>query len=206
MSPASSTKEVRFATPDPESPYLYPGDRPRTGRSPLSPDSLYFASPNAPSLSYTPDFEDEMVECPPTPLLKPKPLVPESEPSLFSPNSSTYAAYYEIDCIMHELNQLSRSYHLPTELDFELAPLSSRSAPGLPYTAKNRPFLEHNQKLEKLQERLDAIMSHGDDKLKMSRKAAGAKVRAALDELKRVEAMIRRRWDNACAQRMQRQF
>lgn len=86
------------------------------------------------------------------------------------------------------MNALVLSFRCPTDLEFE--PMSrDQSVPKLTFSSKNRPLLEQNQKLEKLQSKLDAVESHGDADVRKARKAAVGQVERALEDVKRMQVM-----------------
>ncbi|KAF8603452.1 hypothetical protein BDV93DRAFT_523233 [Ceratobasidium sp. AG-I] len=183
------TRGVRFAQPGeaPSSAYLHPNTYPYGSTMPASPNSAYMSSPRAPSLSHSTDgeYEDDM-ECPPTPEHHPIPL-PQVDAKV---SRSHQAAYSTINQITHEMNSLVRSFQLPHDLEFESAPSDRHAVPKLTFASKNRGLLEQNQKLERLQTRLDAVESHGDSNVRKARKDAVAQIERALEDLKRAQAMV----------------
>ncbi|KAF8603461.1 hypothetical protein BDV93DRAFT_523249 [Ceratobasidium sp. AG-I] len=88
------------------------------------------------------------------------------------------------------MNSLVLSFQYPRDLEFESAPLDRHTVPKLTFASKNRPMLEQNQKLESLQTKLDAVESHGDANVRKARKDAVAEIERALEDLKRVQAMV----------------
>ncbi|QRW01393.1 hypothetical protein RhiLY_00390 [Ceratobasidium sp. AG-Ba] len=184
--------KVRFADQtDPA--LLHPHGRQHRPDSPLSQAS------SVPSLSHSADMEhDDDLKCPPTPEVKPRELEPEpksrkssrSSKSKASMSPAHAAAYSTIDQIFHEFNTLVVAFQHPPELDFVAPVPGSNAVPALAYTAKNRPYLEHIQYLEALQNELDGVSSHNDDGIRKARKAAVIAIEHELDGLKRVQARI----------------
>ena len=126
------------------------------------------------------------MECPPTPEHHPVPL-PRVDGKVSRSHQASYSA---IDQITHEMHSLVRSFQFPHDLEFESAPLDRHTVPRLTFGSKNRGLLEQNQKLERLQAKLDAVESHGDSNVRQARKNAVAQVERALEDLKRGQAIV----------------
>ncbi|KAF8603451.1 hypothetical protein BDV93DRAFT_606737 [Ceratobasidium sp. AG-I] len=196
-------KGARLARPgeNPSPAYLHPGSRSYAPAAPASPHSAYMPSPRAPSLSHSTDGEHEddvdflpTPEHPSAPLPRADTKSTKSKSKAPAPVSSAHqAAYSAIDDITYQMNTLVLSFQVPHDLEFEPAPLDRHTVPKLTFVAKNRGLLDHNQKLESLQAKLDAVESHGDSNLRQARKDAVTEIEHVLDDLKRMQAMV---WSN----------
>lgn len=181
-----------------------PATRSNTPTSQTSKSSKSSSSLHAPSLSYSSESEQgDASSLPRTPELAS--VIPpavqivfpseldNSKSSRNSPPPSLqpqHTAYSAIEDIVYELNCCTISFQRPLDLDFETGSFNNGAPPRLAYTSKNRPLIEQNQRLERLQDKLDAIKSHGDRDVRRARKQAGAQVVRALEDLKWIQNTI----------------
>ncbi|CAE7090520.1 unnamed protein product [Rhizoctonia solani] len=121
------------------------------------------------------------------------PVVPEEQHTteLASDNFTTATsstARKEVKQLTYEFNNLVLGFKFPSNLEFTNSP-NEGELPKLAHTPASKPLLEHNHKLEKLLEKLDAIESHGDKGVQRMRKQVVERMLSELDGLKRMEAM-----------------
>ncbi|KAG8760645.1 hypothetical protein FRC11_000113 [Ceratobasidium sp. 423] len=122
------------------------------------------------------------------------PVTPEEEHTAESASdnfttATTVAARKELKQLTYEFHNLVLGFKFPRNLEFTASP-NEGELPKLAHTPASKPLLEHNYKLEKLLEKLDAIESHGDKEIQRLRKQAVERMLSELDGLKRMEAMV----------------
>ncbi|CAE6366320.1 unnamed protein product [Rhizoctonia solani] len=120
------------------------------------------------------------------------PPIPQQERTeeLLSDNFTTAAssaARKELCQAVYEFHTLVLGFKFPSNLEFTTP--RAGELPKLAHTPASKPLLEHNHKLEKLLERLDAIESRGDKEIQRMRKQAVERMLSELDGLKRMESM-----------------
>ncbi|KEP53710.1 putative BAG domain protein [Rhizoctonia solani 123E] len=121
------------------------------------------------------------------------PVVPEEQhPTELASDTFTTAASAatrkELQQLTYEFHNLVLGFKFPPNLEF--TNLSKEGElPKLTHTSTNKSLLEHNQRLEKLLEKLDAIESHGDKDIQRMRKQAVEWMLSELETLKRMESM-----------------
>ncbi|CAE6477137.1 unnamed protein product [Rhizoctonia solani] len=121
------------------------------------------------------------------------PVVPEQEHTTESASdnfttAASAAARKELQQLTYEFNNLVLAFKFPRNLEFTVPP-NQGGIPKLAHTPASKPLLEHNHKLEKLLEKLDAIESNGDKEIQRLRKQAVGRMLSELEGLKRMEAM-----------------
>ncbi|KAG8724670.1 hypothetical protein FRC09_015814 [Ceratobasidium sp. 395] len=92
-----------------------------------------------------------------------------------------------IENMVYELNDRVLAFTFPKKLDIE----ESSGGPRLAYTPRNRPLLEHREYLERLLTRLDDMPSYGNQRIANARKEAATITNQQLDQLERMEKMVR---------------
>ncbi|KAI5119562.1 hypothetical protein M0805_005626 [Coniferiporia weirii] len=111
-------------------------------------------------------------------------------------HASRISALSEIKSISQRFETLRDAFFFPSELDFQDnhkdAALTSEKRPRLAYTARSTPIHAHEDALLKLLQALDAVESHGDAAVRDARRAL---VQAVEEELGRVDAGVRRAWE-----------
>lgn len=96
----------------------------------------------------------------------------------------------EIEDIDYEVNSRILAFAIPTTLDLH-PQLPGGSPSALPYTPRNKGLIEHRDYLEKTLSRLDAIDSHRDQRVRSLRKRVVNKIQEQLEQLHRMEKMVR---------------
>ncbi|KAG8768333.1 hypothetical protein FRC12_005639 [Ceratobasidium sp. 428] len=185
-----SPRSVRFFD-EPALAHAQPCGSQRRADSPASQGS-------APSLVHSVGEHDDNLECPPTPELKPAELAPKRS-CLKIRTLAHEASLSTIAQIVFELGECVVDFEHPRDLDFR-TPDPISGAPRLAFTAKNKPLLEHIQKLEKLQDELDDIESYDDALIRKTRKAAGSQVQQELDGLARIQVRFWHKTQRSSAQ------
>ncbi|CAE6424852.1 unnamed protein product, partial [Rhizoctonia solani] len=148
------------------------------------------AEPELDGHSYLPEtkaYSGSQNYYPPAP-----PIIPEQERmtelpfnDFTTPASST--AHKELGQVVYEFHTLILGFKFPSNLEFTTP--GAGELPRMMLTPTSKPLLEHNHKLEKLLERLDAIESHGNEEIQRMRKQAVERMLSELDRLKRMESM-----------------
>ncbi|CAE6477135.1 unnamed protein product [Rhizoctonia solani] len=96
----------------------------------------------------------------------------------------------EIEDIEYEVHSRILNFILPSSLDFG-EKLPNGEFPSLPYTGRNKPLIEHRHYLDKTLLRMDEIQSFNDSRIKDVRKRVVTTVQEQLDQLNRMEKMVR---------------
>ncbi|KDN35703.1 hypothetical protein RSAG8_11382, partial [Rhizoctonia solani AG-8 WAC10335] len=96
----------------------------------------------------------------------------------------------EIEDIEYEVNSRILEFTFPSNLDFG-EKLPNGEFPPLPYTGRNKPLIEHRHYLDKSLLRMDEIQSFNDSRIKSARKRVVTKVQEQLEQLNRMEKMVR---------------
>ncbi|CAE6428782.1 hypothetical protein ACGC1H_000984 [Rhizoctonia solani] len=124
---------------------------------------------------------------PPAPPVVPEEQHPTEPASDTFTTAASAATRKELQQLTYEFHNLVLGFKFPPNLEFTDS--SKGELPKLTHASANKPLLEHNQKLEKLLERLDAIESHGDKDIQRMRKQAVERMLSELETLKRMESM-----------------
>ncbi|KAG9074069.1 hypothetical protein FS749_014415, partial [Ceratobasidium sp. UAMH 11750] len=103
------------------------------------------------------------------------------------PETEVEATCSTIEELIYELNDRVLAFTFPKNLDFE----ETSSGPRLAYTPRNKSLLEHREYLERLLTRLDDTPSHGNQRIANARKEAATIANQQLDQLERMEKMVR---------------
>ncbi|KAF8759652.1 hypothetical protein RHS01_02129 [Rhizoctonia solani] len=116
---------------------------------------------------------------------------PTSLPSLPSaPVSDLEKIIENIEDIEYQINARVLEFTFPSILDFgERFP--NGEFPPLPYTVRNKSLIEHRDYLEKSLLSMDEIQSFGDSRVKCTRKRVVTKIEEQLEQLNRMEKMVR---------------
>ncbi|CUA77913.1 hypothetical protein RSOLAG22IIIB_06866 [Rhizoctonia solani] len=125
---------------------------------------------------------------PPAPPVVPEEQYTDESASDTFTTATSAAARKELQRLTYEFNNIVLRFKFPSNLEFT-TPSNEGELPKLAPTPANKPLLEHNHKLEKLLEKLDAIESHGDKDIQRMRKQAVERMLSELEALKRMEAM-----------------
>ncbi|CAE6516329.1 unnamed protein product [Rhizoctonia solani] len=96
----------------------------------------------------------------------------------------------EIEDIEYEVNSRILDFTFPSTIDFG-EKLPNGEFPPLPYTSRNKPLIEHRHYLDKSLLRMDEIHSFNDSRVKSARKRVVTKVQEQLEQLNRMEKMVR---------------
>ncbi|THH06588.1 hypothetical protein EW145_g3983 [Phellinidium pouzarii] len=113
------------------------------------------------------------------------------------------AALTEIESIRQRFETQCNAFSFPSVLDFQDDPASPEASaapeerPRLAYTAHNTPVHVHEDALVKMLQALDSVESHGDATVRDVRRTL---VRAVEEELGRVDAAVRRVWEELVVQ------
>ncbi|KAL5637184.1 hypothetical protein ACGC1H_000985 [Rhizoctonia solani] len=116
-----------------------------------------------------------------------------------APNPDFGGIVEQIEDIEYEVNSRILEFTFPSTLDFG-EKLPNGEFPPLPYTSRNKPLIEHRHYLEKSLLRMDEIHSFNDSGVKSARKRVVTKVQEQLEQLNRMEKMVR---DNVSARSTQ---
>ncbi|KAG9086036.1 hypothetical protein FRC06_003310 [Ceratobasidium sp. 370] len=103
------------------------------------------------------------------------------------PEAEVEATCSAIEELIYELNDRVLAFMFPKNLDFE----ETSGGPRLAYTPRNKPLLEHREYLERLLTRLDDTPSRGNQRIANARKEAATIANQQLDQLERMEKMVR---------------
>lgn len=118
--------------------------------------------------------------------------------SLYRTYTARKAAFADVEAIKQSFESLRSSFSCPTSLEFQddhAAPDTSatpEARPRLAYTSSNTPVHAYEDQLVKLLQKLDAIESHGDPRVRDARRTI---VKAIEEELGNIDATIRRMWE-----------
>ncbi|QRV87268.1 hypothetical protein RhiJN_15286 [Ceratobasidium sp. AG-Ba] len=92
-----------------------------------------------------------------------------------------------IEQMVYELNERVLAFTFPKHLDVE----ETANGQRLAYTTRNKPVLEHREYLERLLTKLDETPSHGSQRIVETRREAARIANQQLDQLERMEKMMR---------------
>lgn len=92
-----------------------------------------------------------------------------------------------IEEMVYELNERVLAFTFPKQLDIE----ETSNGQRLAFTSRNKPLLEHREYLERLLTKLDETPSHGSQRISQARKEAAKIANEQLDQLERMEKMMR---------------
>ncbi|EJD05181.1 uncharacterized protein FOMMEDRAFT_120454 [Fomitiporia mediterranea MF3/22] len=134
------------------------------------------------------------------PITTPSSTHPEASPEEQNAAASKIQAAYRVHASLSSIKSarerftsLLNAFTFPAELDFDLSsPPSGDERPKLAYTSRNAPVHAHEDALIKLLQTLDAVESHGDVHVREARREL---VREIEKELGRIDAEVRRAWD-----------
>jgi hypothetical protein len=118
------------------------------------------------------------------------PALPTPTPSDLPSPAELERVRNQIVEIDYELNSRVLAFTFPTCLDLA-HPFPNGEASPLPYTTRNKGLIEHRDYLEKTLFRLDNIQSHCDPQVKNARKQVVTKIHDQLEQLQRMEKMVR---------------
>ncbi|KAH7344084.1 hypothetical protein B0J17DRAFT_703805 [Rhizoctonia solani] len=96
----------------------------------------------------------------------------------------------EIEDIEYEVNSRILEFTFPSSLDVG-EKLPNGEFPPLLYTGRNKPLIEHRHSLDKTLLRMDEIQSFNDSRVKGARKRVVTKIQEQLEQLNRMEKMVR---------------
>ncbi|KAG8760644.1 hypothetical protein FRC11_000112 [Ceratobasidium sp. 423] len=145
--------------------------------------SLSLSSNDIPSVVVSPYITPSRVPSP----RSASPPYPLSTPP---PVSDLERIVDEIEDIEYEVNSRVLEFTFPSSLDFG-EKLPNGEFPPLPYTGRNKQLIEHRHYLDKTLLRMDEIQSFNDSRVKGARKRVVTKIQEQLDQLNRMEKMVR---------------
>ncbi|CAE6342174.1 unnamed protein product [Rhizoctonia solani] len=96
----------------------------------------------------------------------------------------------EIEDIEYEVNSRILEFTFPNSLDFG-EKLPNGEFPPLQFTGRNKPLIGHRHYLDKSLLRMDEIQSFNDSRVKSARKRVVTKIQEQLEQLNRMEKMVR---------------
>ncbi|CAE7090539.1 unnamed protein product [Rhizoctonia solani] len=124
----------------------------------------------------------------PSPRNASPPHAPPTPPS--APISTLEDTVEEIEDIEYEVNVRILGFTFPSSLDVG-EKLPNGEFPPLQYTGRNKPLIEHRHYLDKSLLRMDEIQSFNDSRIKGARKRVVTKIQEQLEQLNRMEKMVR---------------
>ncbi|KAB5592765.1 hypothetical protein CTheo_3833 [Ceratobasidium theobromae] len=98
-------------------------------------------------------------------------------------------AHNTIQDVLQELQARVNGFNFPGRLDFEESP-GDGQVPKLADTKWNSAVNEHKRKLDALLETLQGVKARGDGAVKKAKADAIRKVKAEVEELKRMKAVV----------------